>query len=228
MPDMPDTQPIDPDLLEVGEDDDPENARRIMQAGLRLFAQKGYAATSVREIVRTADVTNPMLYYYFDSKEGLFVALIEYFFDDLNNRVERVLDEHDEFESLVEELIWTHMDGCLDSPVGLQFVYFVLFGPTESKPSYDVMGAREQMLDKLHTRFVQAQQNGEFELPDVYTTEMAVERLLGLINQQMIRALKQSEDHPDADDRAEAMGEFLNRQTCRELTDFYFRGLGTQ
>ena len=47
--------------------DVPELAAQLMSAGLRLFARKGYTATSVREIVQKADVTNPMLYYYFNS-----------------------------------------------------------------------------------------------------------------------------------------------------------------
>ena len=43
----------------------------------KLFAQKGFAATSVREITQAASATNPMLYDYFGSKEGLLAALTE-------------------------------------------------------------------------------------------------------------------------------------------------------
>ena len=37
----------------------------------KLFAERGYDATSVREIVEAAGVAKPTLYYYFRSKEGL-------------------------------------------------------------------------------------------------------------------------------------------------------------
>ena len=50
-------------------------ARHIARAAARLFAERGYDATSVREIVEAAGVAKPTLYYYFRSKEGLAQAL---------------------------------------------------------------------------------------------------------------------------------------------------------
>ena len=44
-------------------------AEGILQAAVRLFARKGYEATSTREIVEAAGVTKPMIYYYFKNKE---------------------------------------------------------------------------------------------------------------------------------------------------------------
>jgi AcrR family transcriptional regulator len=78
-----------PNLSEVAVEEMPENALRILDSAVRLFARKGFAATSVREIVQEADVTNPMLYYYFDSKEGLFSFLI----DLMHRELERELTE---------------------------------------------------------------------------------------------------------------------------------------
>ena len=52
--------------------------QRILQAALRHFAHNGYAGASVQEIVNSAGVTKPVLYYHFASKEGLFRALIEW------------------------------------------------------------------------------------------------------------------------------------------------------
>ncbi len=47
--------------------------QRLLRAASDLFAQKGYAATTVREIVAAVGVTKPVLYYYFGSKEGLYL-----------------------------------------------------------------------------------------------------------------------------------------------------------
>ncbi len=49
---------------------------RLLKAATRLFATKGYAATSVRDIVSTAGITAPSLYHHFGSKEGLFLAIL--------------------------------------------------------------------------------------------------------------------------------------------------------
>src|SRR5690348_9681797 len=51
-------------------------ARHIARSAARLFAERGYDATSVREIVEAAGVAKPTLYYYFRSKEGLAQALL--------------------------------------------------------------------------------------------------------------------------------------------------------
>jgi AcrR family transcriptional regulator len=49
---------------------------RLLEAALRLFASKGYTATSVRDIVSAAGVTAPSLYHHFGNKEGLFLAIM--------------------------------------------------------------------------------------------------------------------------------------------------------
>lgn len=51
--------------------------KRLMDAAIVLFTNRGYAATSVREIVEMAGVTKPALYYHFQSKEGIYLAILE-------------------------------------------------------------------------------------------------------------------------------------------------------
>jgi AcrR family transcriptional regulator len=50
----------------------------IISAAMKLFAQKGFEGTSVREIAAGADVNPAMISYYFGSKEKLFENLVEY------------------------------------------------------------------------------------------------------------------------------------------------------
>src|SRR3954471_18817338 len=51
-------------------------ASHIARVAARLFADRGYDATSVREIVEASGVTKPTLYYHFGSKQGLAEALL--------------------------------------------------------------------------------------------------------------------------------------------------------
>jgi AcrR family transcriptional regulator len=60
-----------------------ERRRLIEEAATRLFAARGYAATTVEDIVRAAGVTKPMLYRHFESKQELCVALLERYRDEL-------------------------------------------------------------------------------------------------------------------------------------------------
>lgn len=54
-----------------------ETRRLLLQAALKSFANLGYAATSVQEIVDAAHVSKPALYYYFKDKADLFAALVD-------------------------------------------------------------------------------------------------------------------------------------------------------
>jgi AcrR family transcriptional regulator len=49
---------------------------RILEIAIQLFATKGFAATSMREVVAEAGCTKPALYYYFESKAGLFRSAV--------------------------------------------------------------------------------------------------------------------------------------------------------
>lgn len=49
----------------------------ILKAAYKVFAKHGYAGGRVEQISRAAKSYDRMIYYYFGSKEGLFVAVIE-------------------------------------------------------------------------------------------------------------------------------------------------------
>jgi TetR/AcrR family transcriptional regulator len=49
----------------------------IRASAIALFAEKGFAAASTREICERAGVTKPVLYHHFKSKDGLYRRLLE-------------------------------------------------------------------------------------------------------------------------------------------------------
>ena len=55
----------------------------IEEAAARLFAERGYVATTVDDIVAAAGVSKPMLYRHFESKKQLQIKLLERRRDDL-------------------------------------------------------------------------------------------------------------------------------------------------
>lgn len=50
---------------------------QLVNAARKLFAQKGFAATSIEDIVQAAGVTRGAMYHHFQSKEELFEAVFE-------------------------------------------------------------------------------------------------------------------------------------------------------
>ena len=55
----------------------PLTRKQILDASLRLFSEKGFARTSVRDIAQAAGITDAAIYYHFESKRDLLEALIE-------------------------------------------------------------------------------------------------------------------------------------------------------
>ncbi|GIP54495.1 TetR/AcrR family transcriptional regulator [Paenibacillus vini] len=54
-----------------------QTKKRVVEAARILFAQKGYKATSIEDIVAATGSSKGNLYYHFKSKEGLFLYLID-------------------------------------------------------------------------------------------------------------------------------------------------------
>jgi len=54
-----------------------DRREQIMDAALRVFAQKGFTRATNREIAREAGVTSGLIYHYFDSKDALLKTIIE-------------------------------------------------------------------------------------------------------------------------------------------------------
>jgi AcrR family transcriptional regulator len=50
---------------------------RILEAALDLFAERGYAGTSVADLAKQLGITKAALYYHFASKSDILAALIE-------------------------------------------------------------------------------------------------------------------------------------------------------
>ena len=51
--------------------------RKIFETSMKLFAEKGYDATSIEDITATVGVAKGTLYYHFSSEEEIFNFLIE-------------------------------------------------------------------------------------------------------------------------------------------------------
>lgn len=230
------TSPLETYFIECGM---PEAAARILYVALRLFAAKGYSATSVREIVQEANVTNPMPYYYFDNKEGVFQRLIEILFEGLQEAIEKVLlEEHLTLHQKLRTIIDLHLDGVSEAPEAITFVYSVLFGPTDSRPPLDARDLRSKNFDQLIEVFAGAIEAGEF-LPNRNSDPAFLAmQFFGLINQHMMFAIKALEAaNGDENDIERVLGvapepkaiiAFMSDEQARKrLLEFFLGGAGT-
>eukprot|EP01034_Spumella_vulgaris_P043923 gene43923-54579_t len=51
-----------------------DSRARLLDAALRLFAEQGFAKTSIRQIAEAASVNTALISYYFGDKKGLYTA----------------------------------------------------------------------------------------------------------------------------------------------------------
>ncbi len=54
-----------------------ERRDQLFDVALSLFAERGYAATTMDDIAEAAGVTKPLVYQHFDSKRALYLELME-------------------------------------------------------------------------------------------------------------------------------------------------------
>src|SRR3954466_714239 len=62
----------------------------ILKAATKVFAKYGYDGGSVEQISKAAKSYDRMIYYYFGSKEGLFIAVLEQMYARFNEAESRL------------------------------------------------------------------------------------------------------------------------------------------
>ncbi|MDE2507967.1 MAG: TetR/AcrR family transcriptional regulator [Planctomycetota bacterium] len=144
-------------------------ARHIAREAARLFASRGYDATSVREIVEAAGVTKPTLYYYFGSKEGLARALLCEPHAALIQRLAARLDAAGDPIVLLADFMRAHFEFCGEDPDRMRFALALVFGPPGSSLAEEVHQyhiAIMEQLSRISTRFVDARLIAESRVED--------------------------------------------------------------
>src|SRR5207302_6008468 len=64
---------------------------RILASAVALFAEQGFDATTVQQVVDRAEVTKGALYHYFDSKDDLLYELYHALIGVQNAEIERIV-----------------------------------------------------------------------------------------------------------------------------------------
>ena len=124
-------------------------ARHIARAASRLFAGRGYDATSVREIVEAAGVTKPTLYYHFGSKEGLARALLCDPHEALIEKLAARLDAGGDAIELLEDFMRAHFEFCGDDPDRMRFALALVFGPPGSSLAAEIHQYHVALMEQM-------------------------------------------------------------------------------
>jgi AcrR family transcriptional regulator len=67
-----------------------KNKKRILRAALGLFTRQGFHGTTVRQIAKKAGVSMGKLYIYYDTKEAIFIGLVQ----EMEHQMEAIRQTH--------------------------------------------------------------------------------------------------------------------------------------
>lgn len=77
----------------------------MLDAALELFAERGFAGTSIRDIAERVGMTKASLYYHFAAKQELLFALVEPAMDELTSCAEAAESASQPPELLIRRLV---------------------------------------------------------------------------------------------------------------------------
>jgi len=86
---------------------------RAIEVGAALFAEKGYATTTTREISRALGITNGTFYYYFASKEDLLVEICQHSLERIIHEASKAIEQADTPLEKLTMLIRAHASTML-------------------------------------------------------------------------------------------------------------------
>lgn len=146
---------------------DEQTARRmLLVTATALFAKKGYAGVSVREIVEAAGMTKPMLYYYFSNKEGLFRSILDWG----ANIQEEILLKATTSEGRVMErlnlLYRSTYERVLEHMDFFRLIHNLIFGPPQGAPQYDLDVYHVRMMEAIKAIYLDGVEKGEVRRED--------------------------------------------------------------
>jgi TetR/AcrR family transcriptional regulator len=110
---------------------------RILNKALELFTEKGYDATSVREICLAAAITKPTLYHFYGSKEGVYRALVEGTLEEYRHGVRELVGSKGTVAERLRSIARGHFDYTRERPVLVRFLLGLIHNPPSSAPDTD-------------------------------------------------------------------------------------------
>ncbi len=101
-----------------------QTRQRIIETATRLFARRGYDGVSVDEIVSQARVNKRMVYHYFDSKSGLYTAVLASVFERMSGIELGLLADNPPPDVAIERIVFAYFDFLKKNP---EFVSLLLW-----------------------------------------------------------------------------------------------------
>jgi AcrR family transcriptional regulator len=136
--------------------------QRLLEGAAELFTQKGYVATTVREIVAAAGVTKPVLYYYFRNKEGIYLELMQEAFAKMDDLVAISLKDQGSPTQKLLILSDRAYSLFMENIQAVRVMYAMYYGPHQGAPFFDFDAYHLKFLEAIRRLIEEGIRKGEF------------------------------------------------------------------
>lgn len=190
----------------------PDVKERLLGAALKLFNERGYAATTVREIVEHAGVTKPVLYYYFTNKEGIYLELMTRPFEVFGSIVSGSADGEGAAVERLLRFCDTVFDLFVENLQIARLMYSIYYGPPQGAPFFDFDAHHCHLQSAIRLLVVEAMEEGTIRREDPDDVMWTV---LAALNVAMEEQLCRAEPR-------------LDHAGLRRILKLIFRGIGEE
>jgi TetR/AcrR family transcriptional regulator len=185
---------------------------RLLAAATDLFTQRGYAATTVREIVGAAGVTKPVLYYYFRNKEGIYLELMREAFSRLDELIAGTAGDRGSATQKLLRLCDRTYTLFMENVKVARVMYSIYYGPHQGAPFFDFDAYHLKFQEAVRGLIHEGIRNGEFRKGNPEDMTWAI---LGAINVAMEVHL----GHPELQ---------LGREGLARILKIIFQGISAE
>ncbi len=93
-----------------------KSKKLILDCATELFSKKGYSRTSMDELANLCDLNKAMIFYYYDSKQGLYEAVIVEVLDEIYETIIKENENHKTPSQELESFIKTYASFASSHP----------------------------------------------------------------------------------------------------------------
>lgn len=167
---------------------------RILEAATALFAARGYAGTSIREVVEAVGCTKPALYYWFGSKQDLFLACVRLPLDAFRDVLLEVRERSGTARERLAALADAIREGAALHPDAMRIVMTSTQRPEPGQPLVDLHSMHQEYFGCLLSVLEDGTRAGEVRA-DIPLPSMAL-AFIGVLHTRIIASLELEPDVP--------------------------------
>ena len=142
---------------------DPEASRkRLLEAGVKVFSERGLDGGSVSMIARAARINRRMLYHYFGSKEGLYRAAFRHAYEQLSSAEVELADMALPAEELLARLIRSYYDFHASHPQHVRLLMWENLRQGKAAKEADIGSIKTPIIEALRIALDRGRRGGRF------------------------------------------------------------------